>query len=107
MIKDRGNIKWSSLMLSEHRKELEKLYELDKSSFNKPFLDEQKLEEMNKVLEQAIHEKASLRIKYYNKGLYEYFGIVEKYNYQTREVYLVNDKDKYKLKINNIVELSL
>ncbi|MFW6015953.1 MAG: YolD-like family protein [bacterium] len=106
MIKDRGNIKWSSLMLSEHRKKLEKLYEMDKS-LKKPVIDEQELEKMDKVLKQAIHEKVPVRIRYYHmNALKEYYGIIEKYNILAREIILESKEGKYKIEVENIIKLS-
>ena len=47
MIKDRGNKKWISLMLVEHRKGLEEILEHE-DDVDMPVLDEQKLEEFER-----------------------------------------------------------
>ncbi|MFW6016897.1 MAG: YolD-like family protein [bacterium] len=107
MIKDRGNIKWSSLMLTEHRKKLEELYEFDKKD-KKPILDQQKLDKMDKVIKQAIHEKASVRIRYYHKNDFEeYCGVIYNYKPLSRELIIICNKNKKNLKIRNIVDISL
>jgi len=66
-IKDRGNIKWSSLMLTEHRRRLRNLKKEDES-IGKPELDEQLLEDMNYILHKALYLKKELKIVYFKEG---------------------------------------
>ncbi|MGE7184955.1 YolD-like family protein [Peribacillus sp. NPDC006672] len=46
-IRDRGNIKWTNLMLPEHIKMLRNYFDEDYYDEPEPVLDEQYLEEMN------------------------------------------------------------
>jgi|SRR5690554_393989 len=64
MIKDRGNIKWTSLMLTEHREKLEELYEHEKD-IKKPLLDEQQLERLEHLTKEADREQLSVKLVYY------------------------------------------
>ncbi|PAL14837.1 YolD-like family protein [Peribacillus simplex] len=47
-IRDRGNIKWTSLMLPEHIKMLRQYF--GEEYYDEPVLDEQHLEEMNDLI---------------------------------------------------------
>ncbi|MGE7764657.1 YolD-like family protein [Peribacillus sp. NPDC096540] len=67
MIRDRGRIKWVSMMLPEHVKLLREYNEgLDK--VEKPVLDEQKYEEFNEIICRAMEENITLKFTYYQKG---------------------------------------
>lgn len=56
MIKDRGNIKWTSLMLTEHRKKLKEIWDHDQD-VKRPILDEQQLEVLENKIKEAIQSK--------------------------------------------------
>ncbi|WP_186577746.1 YolD-like family protein [Aquibacillus kalidii] len=70
MVNDRGSIKWTSLMLPEHVEMLKNLWKEDKKT-KKPLLDEQQLEEMNRVMQEANSYQTSICITFYNRGFYE------------------------------------
>ena len=107
MIKDRGNIKWSSLMLVEHREELKKLL-ASIDEIPKPELDEQKLEEMNLTLQQAIRENIAVSIIYYQDKKYNYYqGKIKNYNPITKKFVLARQDTEQKLMSENIIEISI
>ncbi len=64
MIRDRGNIKWTSMMLPEHVKLLRDWSEADAYQ-EKPELDEQQLEQFNETICRAMEEHAELIFTYY------------------------------------------
>lgn len=65
-IRDRGNIKWTSMMLPEHVKLLRDWAKED--AFEKqPELDEQKLEQMNEVICDAMAYGSELSITYFDQ----------------------------------------
>ncbi|MGM0874091.1 MAG: YolD-like family protein [Bacillota bacterium] len=64
MIRDRGNIKWTSMMLPEHVKLLREWSEADAYQV-KPELDEQQLEQFNETIYMAMEEHAELVFTYY------------------------------------------
>ncbi|WP_246942435.1 YolD-like family protein [Bacillus pinisoli] len=66
MIRDRGNIKWTAMMLPEHVKLLRDWAKEDEYE-TKPELDEQKLEQMNEVICEAMAYGAELSITYFNQ----------------------------------------
>lgn len=72
MLKDRGNIKWTSLMLPEHVEKLKEMWrEMEK--MDKPILDEQALEEMNGQLLQAKKFCLPVLLKIYKDGAIQSF----------------------------------
>lgn len=64
MIRDRGSIKWTAMMLPEHVKILRDWTEEDTYE-QKPKLDEQQVEEMNGILCEAMEEGRELVITHY------------------------------------------
>lgn len=64
MIRDRGNIKWTSMMLPEHVKLLRDWSEEDAYQ-EKPELDEQQLEQFNETICFAMEENTELIFTYY------------------------------------------
>ncbi|MFS0643929.1 YolD-like family protein [Siminovitchia sp. 179-K 8D1 HS] len=65
MIRDRGNIKWNSLMLPEHVKMLREWAQEDTWDEKKE-LDEQKLEQLNEVAEEAMKLGKEVNITYFS-----------------------------------------
>jgi hypothetical protein len=100
MIKDRGNIKWTSLMLTEHREALEKILKRD-NDVEKPELDEQQLERLDILLKEAIRDQFSVKILYHeNKRM----NIIEgKISIRKNQLYL-NDKP---ILLDNIIDIKL
>jgi len=79
-IKDRGDIKWTSLMLTEHREALKKLKQ-EESYIEKPELDEQQLEEMNYLIQKAVREKTRVRIIYFKENrIQKIEGVIKEIN---------------------------
>jgi hypothetical protein len=70
MIKDRGRIKWTAMMLPEHVKLLRDWAHEDTYEHAKE-IDEQKLEEMNSLLASAMEEHKALMITHYRNRKYE------------------------------------
>ncbi|MFC7371150.1 YolD-like family protein [Fictibacillus iocasae] len=67
MIRDRGNIKWTSMMLPEHVKLL-RTHEEEADRMEQPHMDEQKQEEWEELLCEAMAENRMLRIDCYKDG---------------------------------------
>lgn len=76
---DRGNIKWTSLMLPEHVELLQHFFDENKSE--KPILSEDEIEEIQYVLEEALQHELALSITYFNQNkILEVQGVLGKYN---------------------------
>ncbi|MGM7721289.1 YolD-like family protein [Metabacillus sp. Hm71] len=70
MIRDRGNIKWTSMMLPEHVKLLRDWSEADTYQ-EKPELDEQQLEQFNEIICLAMEEHMELIFTYYQDRFHQ------------------------------------
>ncbi|WP_264738475.1 YolD-like family protein [Cytobacillus firmus] len=70
MIRDRGRIKWTSMMLPEHVKLLRDWAEEDTYE-QKRELDEQKFECMNEILSEAMEFQKSVTLTHYRGRNYE------------------------------------
>ncbi|QIZ09800.1 YolD-like family protein [Priestia megaterium] len=70
MIRDRGRIKWTSMMLPEHVKLLRDWMKEDRYE-QKREMDEQQLELMNGILSEAIEYDQYVTITHYRNRNYE------------------------------------
>ncbi|WP_251551278.1 YolD-like family protein [Neobacillus muris] len=70
MIRDRGRIKWTSMMLPEHVKMLRDWVKEDQYEQPKE-MDEQQLELMNETLSEAIEFDQNVTITHYCHSRYE------------------------------------
>ncbi|MCM3566709.1 YolD-like family protein [Neobacillus mesonae] len=70
MIRDRGRIKWTSMMLPEHVKLLRDWVKEDQYEQKKE-MDEQQLERMGETLTEAIEFNQDVTITYYRNYNYE------------------------------------
>ncbi|WP_070121609.1 YolD-like family protein [Bacillus marinisedimentorum] len=74
MLKDRGNIKWTSLMLPEHVGKLRR-WEKEDQRPQKPELDEQELELLDEMITEALSLQKPLTFTVFEKsGLYQATG---------------------------------
>jgi hypothetical protein len=95
VIKDRGNKKWVSLMLPEHKKLLGKFYQ-SQNDVKMPELDEQRLEEINATLLTAIHENRLVLVTYFKANRYhEKTGMIKSCNTLTGTVVLITEQSEY------------
>lgn len=67
MLRDRGTIKWNSLMLPEHVQILKEMWEEDRKE-SPPQLDEQALEELNEKCIEAYQEKNNITLICFKDG---------------------------------------
>src|SRR5699024_9400671 len=106
MFRDRGNIKWVSLMLLEHVRLL-KEYKQYLQAFEKPILDEQKYEEFNTIICQAIEENIYLKFNYNQKGqLKQIVGQVHHVNQLKKKLHIISHSfSSYQISFKDIVEI--
>lgn len=62
---DRGTKKWTSLMMPEHIKMLEDIWEEDKE-VKKPILSEDQKEEIQRTLQEALEQSLEVIVCYYH-----------------------------------------
>jgi hypothetical protein len=78
MVQDRGNIKWTTLMLPEHAEMLKELWEEDRKQ-RKPVLDPQEIESMNRQLMEAYLQEHTVTLSVFkNGGVMAYTGKIKR-----------------------------
>lgn len=101
---DRGNKKWTALMLTEHLKELRK-DEDDHDKVSRPQLDELDLQTMQEEVDRALSSKLETRITTWKDGRFHFYrGIVHEVS--TRYFY-EDPFGKHKIEIYEIVAVML
>lgn len=72
-IRDRGRIKWTSLMLPEHVKTLRNLWNDEYERVPKPILDEMELEEIDKKISYSLEFSYKVKMRVWEEGyIFEY-----------------------------------
>lgn len=107
-IKDRGNIKWTSLMLVEHREALKKLIAAEGDQPG-PQLDEQALNELDYLLQTALYKELPVKITYYQgKRYYQVTGRIKSYlTHRQQLVVLPGDGSRKLLQLKDIIALEI
>jgi hypothetical protein len=101
--KDRGNKKWTAMMLIDHRDRLKKLKEHEDDR-EKPILDDQEKAAINSKLQQAIDNNLSVAVKYYeDKEFKTISGTIKKVDV-SRRIIIISDK---KIPIKNFMGIKL
>ncbi|WP_339185057.1 YolD-like family protein [Bacillus sp. FSL R5-0416] len=104
MLRDRGTIKWTSMMLPEHLTQLKQDL-IDVSKIEKPSLDDQQIEEMDLLVSEALEFNKELRFKLFNNGFVENVtGRVHYINFEQQKLHVKdqNDNTVY-ISMNNII----
>ncbi|MBN8208151.1 YolD-like family protein [Bacillus sp. NTK071] len=106
MIRDRGNIKWTSMMLPEHVKELRD-WKAEERRKSKPVLDEQKMEEMNEIICEAMEFHYPLYFHYFENGETKIlYGYVHYLDQLSRELRILDqDERKRKVSLSNLIHI--
>lgn len=93
MLRDRGTIKWTSMMLPEHLTQLKQDL-LDVSKFEKPSLDAQQIEEMDIIVSEALEFNKELVLKLFNNGFVENVtGRVHYINFEEQKLHVKDQND--------------
>ncbi|MBO1515071.1 YolD-like family protein [Metabacillus bambusae] len=106
VIKDRGSIKWTAMMLPEHVKLLREYNEsLDKVEM--PTLDEDQLEEINQKIYEAMEYNKELVFTYFDRGDIKLFiGHVHFIDGLKKELRIFNSHgDKFFIKFEDILRV--
>ncbi len=102
---DRGNKKWSAMLLPEHRERLRQMAE-DEQKIVKPRLDADQWEDLNYKLQAALTEKRIITITYFKHDtLVNVTGIISKCDLINRMLYVKEDEHPIKIKLSNIIEV--
>lgn len=102
-IKDRGNIKWTSLFLPEHVKAMREWQE-DIGKVEKPLLDEFDLQTLQEELEIAMQTKKEVRIKEWKDGRFIFHrGVITGAN--SVKLIFEDPFGKHEVYANNLIEI--
>jgi hypothetical protein len=108
MIRDRGRIKWTAMMLPEHVKLLRDWAHEDTYEHQKE-IDEQKLEEMNSLLASAIETNQSIIVTHYRNRKYELvIGHIHYWNEFTQMLHIIDHFEEiHRISIEDIADVQL
>lgn len=102
MIKDRGTIKWTSLMLPEHVEMLKQMWK-ENDKIEKPIIDPQMMEVFERELIEAYRNKTKITLLYFDNGyIKEYTGNITSLNIHKNTVLFENGR---KALFNQIVSI--
>ncbi|UOQ45303.1 YolD-like family protein [Halobacillus salinarum] len=107
--RDRGSIKWTSLMLPEHVEMIKKLWKEDER-VEKGIMDEQKAIEIDFILQRALHDDLTVRVKVYNGFDYDEIEMKMEYiNKMDRKIFGVDwlTKEKVAFQLEEISDISI
>ncbi|MCY7933821.1 YolD-like family protein [Bacillus spizizenii] len=104
MLRDRGTIKWTSMMLPEHLTQLKQDL-IDISKIEKPSLDDQQIEEMDLLVSEALEFNKELKFKLFNNGFVENVnGRVHYINFEQHRLHVKDQNDNtIYINMNNII----
>lgn len=106
MIRDRGNIKWVSLMLPEHVEQLKQVMN-NSNKIAKPIIDEQTYVQFNELLDKALAKKEPLLITYYENGQIKksLYKIIEADQINKMLIVISEHETVHEFSLENIVSL--
>lgn len=108
-LRDRGTIKWTSLMLPEHVEMVKNVWEEDER-IEKPILDDQQLEEIGFALERSMQDGLTVKVKYHNGFDFSYVNIkVTALDSNQKVIRGINQKTKdvERVLFEQIIEVSI
>lgn len=108
MIRDRGRIKWTSMMLPEHVKMLRDWVKEDTYEQKKE-MDEQQFELMNNVLLEAMEFNQHVTITHYGCRNYEIvIGTIHYWDEWNQKLHIVDRfEEVHRIELKNIVDVRL
>jgi len=108
LVRDRGNIKWTAMMLTEHKEQL-KEWGLKQEVVDPPAHDEDFLAEMADLLSRSLIDQQAVKIKYWrSKRNHEVSGTVKKIDPTLKAILIeIDDDDKKWIEARHIVRVDL
>ena len=105
MIRDRGSMKWTAMMLPEHVKLLRDWAEEDTYE-QRVILDEQQLEEMNQLIGEALEYQTLVAITYYEKKRYQLLiGYIHYYDEYKQRLHIIDQfEEVHYLKLSDLID---
>ncbi|MCW1929549.1 YolD-like family protein [Bhargavaea beijingensis] len=88
MIKDRGNIKWTAMMLPEHLEALRK-WQAEDDLVHQPDLSEWDLEEIQSVIDTALRRKCQTAVQTWRAGeIRTHTGVIEDTDVRSKRIFI-------------------
>jgi hypothetical protein len=108
MIRDRGRMKWTSMMLPEHVKLLRDWVKEDRYEQRRD-LDEQQLETMNMTISDAMEYDQLVTITHYCSKKYELvIGKIHYWDVLEQKLHIVDRfEEVHKINLSNILDVQL
>jgi len=108
MIRDRGRIKWTSMMLPEHVKVLRDWAKEDAYETKKE-VDEQHLESMNETIFEAMEFSKMVTVTHYRKQNYELvIGHIHYWDEMNQRIHVVDRfEEVHRISISSIADVRL
>ena len=106
MIKDRGKMKWVSMMLPEHVQMLREWADEDLNE-ERVVLDEQQIEEINHMIAEAMENRMLVAISYYDQKRYHVMiGHIHYYDEWKQQLNVIDrfDEAQY-IKLSDIMDV--
>ncbi|MET3659067.1 YolD-like family protein [Sporosarcina psychrophila] len=102
-IRDRGNIKWTAMMLSEHLVELRKWLKEDNNE-ERPELDDFDLQAIQEEVEVAYKRKCLTFVKSWDKGkIILHSGVIKEINVQSMCITIYGPFGKDRILVKDII----
>ncbi|WBF54924.1 YolD-like family protein [Lysinibacillus sp. JK80] len=106
MIKDRGNIKWASMMMPEHLDVLRE-YKQD-TTIQRRDLNEWELEEIQQTIDQAFSQHLDIKLEaWQDNKIIQWTGTIKTINFNTNELILDTLLKTKRIPIQNIQSAQL
>lgn len=106
MIKDRGNIKWASMMMPEHLDVLRE-YKQD-TTIQRRDLNEWELEEIQQTIDQAHSRQLDIKLEMWQDNkIIQWTGTIKTINFNTNELILDTLLKTKRIPIQNIQSAQL
>jgi len=105
MIRDRGNIKWTAMMLSEHVAELRRWQNEDHYE-ERPELDDFDLQAIQHEIEVAQKRECEVHVKLWDKGKSVlYMGVVREVNIESMWITVDSPFGRDRMSVSDIISV--
>ncbi len=102
---ERGNKKWCSIFLPEHKQMINELANQEKD-VSKPELTEDKLEEINRIFQRSLEHFEPIDVVYYkDKRFHTFHGVITQVNTILHTFKIQNEDKLLTIPLENIVDV--
>ena len=107
MIRDRGNIKWTAMMLSEHVAELRRWQNKDHYE-ERPELDDFDLQAIQYEIEVAKKRECEVHVKLWDKGKSVlYMGVIREINVESMWITVDSPFGRDRMPVEDIISVQI